>query len=117
MGNQGKDGGKFKDLYWNSRLANRPFARFTSFYYHYQNPSGFCFLMRKNSDFIDFKSFLFIVVIVIPILVKLHFDKLQFIVTRKISDKDKITFKTLFIWSGGPRSSGVSFFCFVSPRA
>ena len=27
------------------------------------------------------------------------------------------TTKTLFTWSGGPRSSGVSFFCFVSPRA
>ena len=27
------------------------------------------------------------------------------------------TSKTLFTWSGGPRSSGVSFFCFVSPRA
>ena len=26
-------------------------------------------------------------------------------------------FKTLFTWSGGPRSSGVGFFCFVSPRA
>ena len=25
--------------------------------------------------------------------------------------------KTLFTWSGGPRSSGVSFFCFVSHRA
>ena len=25
--------------------------------------------------------------------------------------------KILFTWSGGPRSSGVSFFCFVSPRA
>ena len=25
--------------------------------------------------------------------------------------------KTLFTWSGGPRSSGVGFFCFVSPRA
>ena len=25
--------------------------------------------------------------------------------------------KGLFTWSGGPRSSGVSFFCFVSPRA
>ena len=25
--------------------------------------------------------------------------------------------KTLFTWSGGPRSSGVSFFRFVSPRA
>ena len=25
--------------------------------------------------------------------------------------------KTLFTWSGGPRSSGVRFFCFVSPRA
>ena len=24
--------------------------------------------------------------------------------------------KGLFTWSGGPRSSGVSFFCFVSPR-
>ena len=24
-------------------------------------------------------------------------------------------YKTLFTWSGGPRSSGVSFFCFVSP--
>ena len=24
--------------------------------------------------------------------------------------------KTLFTWSGGPRSSGVRFFCFVSPR-
>ena len=23
----------------------------------------------------------------------------------------------MFTWSGGPRSSGVSFFCFVSPRA
>ena len=29
--------------------------------------------------------------------------------------KNKI--KTLFTWSGGPRSSGVSFFGFVSPRA
>ena len=25
--------------------------------------------------------------------------------------------KTLFPWSGGPRSSGVGFFCFVSLRA
>ena len=25
--------------------------------------------------------------------------------------------KTLFTWSGGPRSSGVGFFCFVSLRA
>ena len=25
--------------------------------------------------------------------------------------------KTLFTWRGGPRSSGVGFFCFVSPRA
>ena len=25
--------------------------------------------------------------------------------------------KTLFTWSGGPRFSGVGFFCFVSPRA
>ena len=25
--------------------------------------------------------------------------------------------KTLFTWSRGPQSSGVSFFCFVSPRA
>ena len=25
--------------------------------------------------------------------------------------------KTLFTWSGGPRSSGVGFFCFVFPRA
>ena len=25
--------------------------------------------------------------------------------------------ETLFTWSGGPRFSGVSFFCFVSPRA
>ena len=25
--------------------------------------------------------------------------------------------KTLFTWSGGPRFSGVDFFCFVSPRA
>ena len=25
--------------------------------------------------------------------------------------------KTLFTWSGGPRSNGLSFFCFVSPRA
>ena len=29
----------------------------------------------------------------------------------------KRQYKTLFTWSGGPRSSGVSFFCFVSPRA
>ena len=28
-----------------------------------------------------------------------------------------VFFKTLFTWSGGPRSSGVGFFCFVSPRA
>ena len=26
-------------------------------------------------------------------------------------------FKTLFTWSGEPRFSGVSFFCFVSPKA
>ena len=25
--------------------------------------------------------------------------------------------KTLFTWSGGPRSGWVGFFCFVSPRA
>ena len=25
--------------------------------------------------------------------------------------------KGLFTWSGGPRSSGVGFFCFVFPRA
>ena len=25
--------------------------------------------------------------------------------------------KTLFTWSGGPRSGGVGFFCFVSPGA
>ena len=25
--------------------------------------------------------------------------------------------KTLFTWSGGPRFSGVGFFCFLSPRA
>ena len=25
--------------------------------------------------------------------------------------------KALFTWSGGPQSSGVGFFCFVSPRA
>ena len=30
--------------------------------------------------------------------------------------KIKVT-KTLFTWSGGTRSSGVGFFCFVSPRA
>ena len=29
----------------------------------------------------------------------------------------KTAYKTLFTWSGGPRSSGVGFFCFVSPRA
>ena len=28
-----------------------------------------------------------------------------------------VLIKTLFTWSGGPRSSGVSFFCFVSPGA
>ena len=27
------------------------------------------------------------------------------------------TSKTLFTWSGGPRFSGVAFFCFVTPRA
>ena len=31
--------------------------------------------------------------------------------------KENIQTNTLFTWSGGPRSSGVSFFCFVSPRA
>ena len=30
--------------------------------------------------------------------------------------KIKVT-KTLFSWSGGTRSGGVDFFCFVSPRA
>ena len=29
----------------------------------------------------------------------------------------RLVSKTLFTWSGGPRSSGVSFFCFVSSRA
>ena len=28
-----------------------------------------------------------------------------------------VLIKTLFTWSGGPRSSGISFFCFVSPGA
>ena len=27
-----------------------------------------------------------------------------------------VLIKTLFTWSGGPRSSGVSFFCFVPPE-
>ena len=36
--------------------------------------------------------------------------------TYDISSIKSVT-KTLFTWSGGPRSSGVSFFCFVSPRA
>ena len=30
---------------------------------------------------------------------------------------DIIKSKTLFTWSGEPRSSGVGFFCFVAPRA
>ena len=30
---------------------------------------------------------------------------------------DDFVSKTLFTWSGGPRSSGVTFYCFVSPRA
>ena len=29
----------------------------------------------------------------------------------------ELVIKTLFRWSGGPRSSGVGFFCFVSLRA
>ena len=33
------------------------------------------------------------------------------------SFSDDFVSKTLFTWSGGPRSSGVGFFCFVSPRA
>ena len=33
-----------------------------------------------------------------------------------ISSIKRVT-KTLFTWSGGPRSSGVGFFCFVFPRA
>ena len=28
-----------------------------------------------------------------------------------------VGYKGLFTWSGGPRSSGVGFFCFLSPRA
>ena len=32
-------------------------------------------------------------------------------------EKQNMQTKTLFTWSGGPRSSGVSFFCFVFPRA
>ena len=36
--------------------------------------------------------------------------------TYDISSIKSVT-KTLFTWSGGPRSSGVGFFCFVSPRA
>ena len=31
--------------------------------------------------------------------------------------KNEASVKTLFTWSGGPRSSGVGFFCFVSARA
>ena len=37
--------------------------------------------------------------------------------TMELSHIETAQFKTLFTWSGGPRSSGVSFFCFVSPRA
>ena len=33
------------------------------------------------------------------------------------SFSDDFVSKTLFTWSGGPRSSGVTFYCFVSPRA
>ena len=33
------------------------------------------------------------------------------------TDNQRFDIKTLFTWSGGPRSSGVGFFCFVSPRA
>ena len=35
----------------------------------------------------------------------------------QIKTWEKPPIKTLFKWSGGPRSSGVSFFCFVSLRA
>ena len=38
----------------------------------------------------------------------------------KTKEKQKlaeIKIKTLFTWSGGPRSNGVGFFCFVSSRA
>ena len=34
-----------------------------------------------------------------------------------VSKYQSLGSKTLFTWSRGPRSSGVGFFCFVSPRA
>ena len=50
-----------------------------------------------------------------------HTPKLQFIshiyqLKQLIKEPTRVT-KTLFTWSEGPRSSGVVFFCFVSPRA
>ena len=47
----------------------------------------------------------------------LLFLKCQVFVYRNLFLFAFLSSKTLFTWSGGPRSSGVSFFCFVSPRA
>ena len=59
------------------------------------------------------------------IFVLKHFDQTQELQTMAkkcsqfytIRTYDFYVTKTLFTWSGGPRSSEVSFFCFVSPRA
>ena len=45
----------------------------------------------------------------------LLFLKCQVFVYRNLFLFAFLSSKTLFTWSGGPRSSGVSFFCFVSP--
>ena len=54
-------------------------------------------------------------------LLELFFFKViklpQKILAKIILPKKILKSKTLFTWSGGPRSSGVSFFCFVSPGA
>ena len=46
-----------------------------------------------------------------------HWQTAVSIANRGGLSRIKTKIKTLFTWNGGPRSSGISYFCFVSPRA
>ena len=61
-------------------------------------------------------------ILILDVLQIANYRKLgmcQFCIFCMVQISDILIFdvKTLFTWSGGPRFSGVGFFCFVSPRA
>ena len=64
----------------------------------------------------ELKLYLYKVILPNKFTIKYLFFLKAALNTRKCIYTQNLT-KTLFTWSGGTRFSGVSFFCFVSPRA